>query len=241
MKIKVFDSASEASKFTAKKISDLIKSSPDSRLGLATGRTMDAVYNHLSNQHKMDPFDCTKVRAFALDEYIGLEPGDENSYRYYLDFHIFQPLGFDRKNTFLPDVHVSDLNHAATEYEALIAKTGGIDLQILGIGMNGHIGLNEPGSKVDSKTRVVDLSRSTLDSNRALFKDAEIPRKAMTMGVGTILEAKEIVLLATGKTKAEIVKKLVDANIGADLPASFLKTHSNALLVLDKDSASLLS
>ncbi len=241
MKIKVFDSASEASKFTAKKISDLIKNSPESRLGLATGRTMDAVYNHLSNQHKIAPFDCSKVRAFALDEYVGLEPRDENSYRYYLDFHIFQSLGFDNNNTFLPDVHMADLNQAALEYEKLIIKTGGIDLQILGIGMNGHIGLNEPGSKVDSRTRVVDLSESTLDSNRPLFKDAEIPKKAMTMGVGTILEAKEIVLLATGKTKAEIIKNLVNANVGADLPASFLKTHSNALLVLDKDSASLLS
>ncbi len=241
MKIKIFDSASEASKFAAKKISSLIEKSPKATLGLATGRTMDAVYNHLSNRYKTTPFDCSNTKAFALDEYIGLEPHDENSYRYYLDFHIFNPLGFKQENTFLPNVHSQNLEEAAKEYEDSIAASGGIDLQILGIGLNGHIGLNEPGSSIDSRTRAVNLSQKTIDSNRPLFKDAQIPMKAMTMGVGTILEAKEIILLATGKSKAEIIKNLIEIEVSSDLPASFLKTHPNALLALDRDSASLLS
>ncbi|MEX0798837.1 MAG: glucosamine-6-phosphate deaminase, partial [Bacteriovoracaceae bacterium] len=210
MEIKVFDSASLAAQFAAKEMALLLGQKSQANLGVATGRTMDAVYHHLGDIHKKEGFSCSKARTFALDEYIGLAPNDENSYRNYLDFHLFRPLGFSQENTRLPNVHHSDLDLAGFEYETQIKKAGGIDLQMLGIGLNGHIGLNEPGSAQDSRTRVVALSQKTRDSNKALFHEKEVPLTAMTMGIGTILEAKRIILLATGRTKAEIFQKFVN-------------------------------
>lgn len=240
MELKIFESADQAANFTAGEIGKLLRLSPKSCLGVATGRTMDAVYHHLCQINKNEKFDCSKVKAFALDEYIGLGRKDENSYRHYLDTHLFRPLGFDIKNTFLPDVHGEDLDIAGYEYEKLIREAGGVDLQILGIGLNGHIALNEPGSAHDSRTRVVALSQKTRESNSSLFRNAQVPLTAMTMGIGTILESRRILLLATGATKAEIILKLVQGDIRSHLPASALKLHKNALLVLDREAAALL-
>ena len=240
MEIKVFDSADLAARFAAGEVASLLRAQPASCLGVATGRTMDAVYHHLNTIYKEEPFDCSQAAAFALDEYIGLPPGDENSYRHYLDFHLFNPLGFRPQKTFVPDVAATNLDEAGFAYEEGIRKAGGIDLQLLGIGLNGHIGLNEPGSALDSKTRVVALSQKTRESNQALFKNKEVPLTAMTMGVGTILKAKKIILLATGRTKAAIIQKLVNGDVNSQIPASALKLHEDSLLVLDKDSSSLL-
>ena len=240
MEIKIFDSASIASKYTADLMANVLKKQPKAVLGVATGRTMDAVYHHLTDLYKKEPFDCSEAKAFALDEYIGLDVDSEHSYRSYLNFHLFDPLKFSSNNIFLPDVHSDNFDLAGINYEEEISKAGGIDLQILGIGLNGHIGLNEPGSAHDSKTRVVALSQSTRESNKALFGGREVPLTAMTMGIGTILDAKRLVLLATGKSKSEIIQRLVNGDVASMLPASALKLHKNALLVLDNESASLL-
>ena len=240
MEIKIFESADQAAKFTATELVDLLRSDSHCKIGVATGRTMDAVYHCLTELHKAAAFDCSQAKAFALDEYVGLAPASENSYRHYLDFHLFNPLDFKPSNTSLPDVHAQDLDQAGFEYEESILKAGGIDLQILGIGLNGHIGLNEPGSAHDSRTRLVALSQKTRESNAPLFKGEAMPLTAMTMGIGTILDAKKIILLATGSTKAQIIQKLVNGDVNSQVPASALKLHKNALLVLDKEAAALI-
>lgn len=240
MDIKIFESADQAAQFTAEEMAKLLKEKPQCKLGIATGRTMNAVYHHLAYLHKSQQFDCSSAKAFALDEYIGLPENDENSYKHYLDFHLFGPMGFNSSNTYLPDVHHENLDLAGFEYEQLIKKAGGVDLQILGIGLNGHIALNEPGSAHDSRTRIVALSQKTRESNAPLFKGKEIPLTAMTMGIGTILEGKRLLLLATGTTKAKIIQQLVNGDVNSQVPASALKLHERALLVLDKEAASLL-
>lgn len=242
MEIKIFESADQSARYVAGEVASQIISNPKSTLGVATGRTMDAVYHHLANIYKQEKFDCSNAKAFALDEYVGLKVDDENSYRSYLDFHLFSPLGFNKKNTFIPETHSSKLDEAGFEYEKLIKESGSVELQLLGIGLNGHIGLNEPGSALDSRTRLVALSNKTRESNKALFpKGIEVPLTAMTMGIGTILDSKRILLLATGSTKAEIIQKLVNGDVNSKIPASAIKMHPNAELVLDREAASLIS
>ena len=241
MDLKIFDSADKAAFALAHEMAQRIEINKRSSLGVATGRTMDAVYYHLAEIHKAKKFDCSEANAFALDEYVGLSKGSPNSYESYLNFHLFGPLGFNRAKAHLPNVLSADLDSAGHEYEEKIREAGGIDLQILGIGLNGHIGLNEPGSALDSRTRLVALSDKTRKSNQSLFKGEAVPLTAMTMGVGTILDAKEIILLATGSTKKEIIQKLVNGDVSSKLPASALKLSKNAKLFLDKEAASLIS
>lgn len=241
MQIKVFDSANLAAQHVSGKICELVLSRPECNLGVATGRTMDALYHHLNEDYKRQKLDFSRCCAFALDEYVGLDKSDEQSYRHYLNFHLFERLNFNPKRTFLPNVYAPDLDMAGHAYEDLIKSYGGIDLQLLGIGVNGHIGLNEPGSALDSRTRLVALSSATRRSNQALFKQREVPLTAMTMGIGTILDSREVILLATGESKAEIIQRLVNGDVHSSVPASAIKLHKNAELVLDRESASLLS
>lgn len=241
MELKIFDSADKAAFAVAQMMAEHIEKSKKGALGVATGRTMDAVYHHLAQIHKTQKFDCSQIEAFALDEYVGLPKDSPHSYRHYLDFHLFGPLGFDPKKVHLPDVSAQDLDQAGHEYEEKIRRAGGIGLQILGIGLNGHIGLNEPGSALDSRTRLVALSQKTRSSNQALFNKEKVPLTAMTMGVGTILDANEIVLLATGSTKKEIIQKLVNGDVSSKVPASSLKLSKNAKIFLDREASSLIS
>jgi glucosamine-6-phosphate deaminase len=240
MKILKFDTASLAAECLANELYKQLKAKPDSVLGVATGRTMDAVYHSLFKMHQKDKLDCSQARAFALDEYIGLSPDHKASFEYYLNFHLFEPLGFDKSNTNIPNVYAEDFGKAGAEYENAISKAGGLDVVILGIGVNGHIALNEPGSAYDSKTRIVALSSQTISSNKSLFPDGKIPNTAITMGIGTILKAKKCYLIATGVTKAEVIANLIKADINSDLPASFLKDHPDFTLILDNDSSKLV-
>jgi len=238
MNILKFDTAQMAAECLANELYKQVKQKPDSTLGVATGRTMDAVYHALLQLHKKDKLDCSRLKAFALDEYIGLDRFDKSSFEYYLDFHLFGPLGFDQANTFVPDVLSNDYELASSEYEEKIVKAGGIDLLIMGIGVNGHIALNEPGSAIDSKTRVVALSSKTINSNKSLFKDQKnIPNTAISMGIGTIMKAKKCFLIATGTTKADIIAEVIHGDISSHLPASFLKDHKDFTLILDNEAA----
>lgn len=241
MKIIKFDYANKASDCLAHEIYKEIKSNPSTNLGLATGRTMDAVYHRLVQINKENQIDFSKVNAFALDEYIGLESDDPQSFESYLNFHVYSPLSFNLTKTYVPNVHVENLDESSLQYEKLIKDHGGIDLQILGIGVNGHIGLNEPGSAMDSRTRVMALNWQTIQSNKASFKDKKMPLTAITMGIATILEAKRCILLATGGSKAQVIQKLVEDDISSHLPASFLKTHPNFTLIIDDEAAKLIS
>jgi glucosamine-6-phosphate deaminase len=240
MEIKIFTTAAEAAEFVANQVTELVTKNPKVNIGVATGRTMDAVYFNLCQGVSRENLSFSEVSAFAVDEYIGLEQDSVNSYRSYLDLHLFDRLNFSKNNIHVPDVFSNDLDIASNNYEELIQGEGGIDLQLLGIGLNGHIGLNEPGSSEDSRTRVIALTSSTKNSNKVLFRNEHIPVTALTMGVGTILESKKCILIATGETKAEIILKLVNGDVNSKIPATALKKHSNMILVLDKESASLI-
>lgn len=240
MKIKIENTAPEAAITLAQMISNQVRLKANSTIGLATGRTMNAVYYNLIEKTKQNPLDFENVSAFAIDEYIGLEKGDPNSYASYLDLHVFNHLNFKKENIHIPNVFAKDLDLASFEYEQKIKECNGLDLVILGIGLNGHIGLNEPGSAEDSRTRVVALTQSTRNSNKSVMGKKQVPLTAITMGIGTILSAKKCVLLATGETKAEIIQKLVNGDISSKIPASALKQHKDFELILDKDAAKLI-
>lgn len=241
MKTTIKETAADASLYLANALAEEIRSNPNTVICFATGRTMDAVYHNLIQLHKDKPFDCSRVRAFIVDEYVGLPKGSEHSYRYYMNMHLFERLNFNQELITTPDVHRENLDEACAEYEQKIKEVGGINLLILGIGLNGHIGLNEPGSSIDSRTRLVALAQSTRLSNRGLFSDgSEVPLTAVTTGIGTILEAKKVCLLATGETKAEIIQKLANGDINSQVPATALKQHKNFELILDQEASKLI-
>lgn len=240
MDIEVYDSASQAAQRVADILIEKLSDNEKLVMGLATGRTMDAVYYDLVNKAKSLKINCKDARFFALDEYLGLDKNNQNSYAYYLNFHLYSPLGIPKEHCLIFDSMAEDFDSACREYEKAIKDARGIDIQLLGIGTNGHIALNEPGSALDSRSRVVALTSSTLRSNKSLFKESEIPLTALTMGIGTIMEAKECVLIATGESKANIIQKIVNGDINSHIPATALKAHKNFKLILDRDAAKLI-
>jgi len=210
-------------------------------LGLATGGTPIRVYRKLVEMHDNDRLDFSAVTTFNLDEYVGL-PGDHpQSYRYFMQQQLFDHINVDLHRTHVPDGTAADLATAACDYEGRIRQAGGIDLQLLGIGSNGHIAFNEPGSAADSRTRVVDLTSETIEANARFFDSPDqVPRKAITMGIGTILEARQIVLMATGSKKADAVYRALHGPVTTENPASLLRQHSQVVFVLDREAAARL-
>jgi len=228
IKITIKKNKNEVSKEAARIISQSINKKPSLVLGLATGKTMIPVYKELLNLYKKKKISFKKVRTFNLDEYYNID--DKNSFRYYMDKNLFNKVDINKKNiNFLKE------EKDGKNYEEKI-KNLPIDLQILGIGINGHIGFNEPGSSIKSKTRKVKLSESTIKTNSRFFKSKKIPRYALTMGIGTIMKAKRIILIATGKEKSSIIKKTLDKT-NKNIPASILNKHSNVEFLLDSQTA----
>ena len=211
-------------------------------LGVATGSSPRPLYRALADLVR-EGLDLSSAAAFALYEYIGLAPEHPESYHAVIAREVTAPLGLDRARVRVPAGSAADAPAAALAYERDIARAGGVDLQILGIGTNGHIGFNEPGSPSDSRTRVVDLAPQTVADNSRFFPDPSrpVPRQALTQGVGTILEAREIVLVATGAHKADAVARAVAGPIDAAVPASFLQRHPHVTLFLDEAAAAGLS
>src|SRR5689334_8589464 len=218
-----------------------LRVNPHLVLGLATGKTMEQVYRHLVRMHKEEKLDFSLCSTFNLDEYVGLFPNDQNSYRHYMDHHLFRHVNVDPRNTHLPNGMANDLDAECRRYEALIQRFGGIDLQLLGIGKAGHIGFNEPLSALRSRTRVKALTPTTLKQNSPFFGgEAKVPRRAMTMGVGTIIEARRCLLLATGETKADVVAQAVEGPITSMVTASALQLHPRCTVVVDEEAAAEL-
>ena len=230
--------AERAVKLVARLIEARLRAKPDLVLGLATGRTMERVYALLAQSG----VSFERCRTFNLDEYVGLAPDNPNSYRRYMNEHLFERVDIDPANTHVPDGTAFDLKQAAEDYERRIAKAGGIDVQLLGIGAAGHIGFNEPLSAIRSRTRDKTLTPTTRAQNAAMFGgDPEaVPKRALTMGVGTILDARELVLLATGNAKAAIVAKAVEGPITAMVSASAIQMHPNCKVVVDEDAGAEL-
>lgn len=238
MEVVTLADASAAVELVVRLIEARVRLKPDAVLGLATGRTMEQVYagivaRRMSLQH------CT---TFNLDEYIGLSAEDPHSYRHYMQQHLFSQSDIQLQNTHVPQGDAEDLGWAARHYEQLISEAGGIDLQLLGIGEAGHIGFNEPLSAIMSRTRDKCLTPLTRQQNAGMFGgDPEcVPKRALTMGVGTILEAREIILLATGASKAAIVARAVEGPITAMVSASALQLHPNCKVIVDEAAAACL-
>jgi glucosamine-6-phosphate deaminase len=231
-----------ASALVARMVANDLKANPHLVLGLATGATMELVYQRLARMHKEDELDFSLCTTFNLDEYVGVAPSDPHSYRHYMQRHLFQHVNVDSRNTHLPNGTAADLDAECRNYEALIQRFGGIDLQLLGIGKAGHIGFNEPLSALRSRTRVKGLTPTTIKQNAPLFgSEDKVPRRAITMGVGTILDCRRCVLLATGETKAEILAKAVEGPITSMISATTLQLHPRCTVVVDEPAASLLT
>ncbi|MCM8784672.1 MAG: glucosamine-6-phosphate deaminase [Candidatus Omnitrophica bacterium] len=243
MRVIIKKNYEEMSKEAAKIVKDLIQKKENCVLGLATGSTPVGLYKELIRMHKEEGLDFSKVITFNLDEYYGLSPDHPQSYRYFMDINLFNHINIKKDNTNVPDgkVPIEKIEQYCEWYEDMIKKVGGIDLQVVGIGGDGHIGFNEPGSSLNSRTRLVALDEQTIKDNSRFFdKIEDVPRFAITMGVGTILEAKEIILLANGEKKAEIVAKAIEGPITSQISASVLQLHPKVTIILDEEAASKL-
>jgi glucosamine-6-phosphate deaminase len=233
--------AEAAADLVARVIAKEVRANPHLVLGLATGRTMDRVYQRLALMHRKEGLDFSLCTTFNLDEYVGLPADHPGSYRRYMQEHFFQHVNLDPRSTHLPDGTAADLDAECRRYEARIAEFGGIDLQLLGIGQAGHIGFNEPLSALKSRTRVKALTATTREQNAAFFGGVDqVPRRAITMGVGTILDARRCLLLATGAEKAGIVAKAVEGPITSMISATALQLHPRCTVVVDEAAAAEL-
>ena len=203
-------------------------------LGLATGSTPETLYKEMT----ASDIDFTEMTSVNLDEYVGLGGEDEQSYRYFMNKHLFDKKPF--KETFVPNGKAEDLDAASAEYEKII-DAHPVDIQILGIGQNGHIGFNEPGTPLDSLTHVVELTESTINANKRYFDKVEdVPTRAVSMGIGSIMKGKKMILMAYGEAKAEAIKGMIDGPVTTDMPASALQNHQDVVVIFDDAAASKL-
>jgi glucosamine-6-phosphate deaminase len=241
MEVVIRPDADAATDLVARVIAMELRNQPRLVMGLATGRTMESVYARLVQMHREEGLDFSACRTFNLDEYVGLPGTHPNSYRHYMNRHLFQRVNIDLINTHLPDGLADDFEAECANYEKLITQCGGIDLQLLGIGNNGHLGFNEPLSAFNSRTRVKVLSPVTRKQNALLFQSLEqVPNCAITMGVKTILDCRRCILLATGEDKAEMVAKAVEGPITSMISATALQLHPECTVILDEAAGSRL-
>lgn len=242
MIINVFDTAAASARALAARIRDAIRVKPGLVLGLATGRTPVPIYAELRRMTAAQDLDFSRVTTVNLDEFVGVDAAQPGSFRRFMEEQLFGPVRLPADRIRFLDGTAADLEAECRRYEAAIAAAGGIDLQLLGIGVNGHIGFNEPGDELIARTHRVTLAPTTRRDNAALFGgDAEaVPREALSMGIGTILSAREIVLVASGEHKARCIERLVHGPLTTRLPASFLQLHPRVELYLERAAASLL-
>jgi glucosamine-6-phosphate deaminase len=243
LKITVFRDERVLARTLAERIAATLVDQPRQVLGLATGRTPVRLYHELGTLHARGRADFSQVTTFNLDEFWGIPPSDPGSYRTFMEEHLFRRTGIGPAQVNFLNGDAADADNECARYDQAIAEAGGIDLQLLGIGTNGHIGFNEPGRELASRTHRVALKESTRRSNAALFggEVARVPKEALSMGMGSILRAKRIVLIATGKSKAKCVERVVNGPITTKLPASFLQLHGAVEIVLDGAAAEFVA
>jgi glucosamine-6-phosphate deaminase len=241
VEVLIFDKDANASRYAARMFSNLIREKPAAVLGLATGSTPCRLYEELCRQHEEEGLDFSEATSFNLDEYVGLDGEHASSYRYFMQQALFGHVNFQPSRVHLPNGMSDDVRATCADYERSINAAGGIDLQVLGLGSDGHIGFNEPSSSLTSRTRIKTLTRKTREDNARFFDSAdEVPRHCITMGIGTIMEARQIVLLAFGKQKAAAVQQVVEGPISAMWPATILQMHPSAVILLDEAAAASL-
>ncbi len=231
----------EAGKLAADIFEEIIRENPECVLGLATGSTPLPLYRELIEREKAGKIDFSKVRSANLDEYKGLSGDHPQSYRYFMQENLFNHISIDPANTIVPDGLAEDAEAMCADYEKKIADMGGVDIQLLGIGHDGHIGFNEPCDYFPATTHEVKLEEITREANKRFFASLdEVPTAAYTMGVGTVMAARKVLLIATGKDKAEIVKKSFFGPVKPEVPASILQFHPDVTVIVDEAAASLL-
>ena len=240
MKIIVADNYNALSQIGADLVIDLLKNKKNAVLGLATGTTPIGLYQKLIEAYKQGIVSFKQVKTVNLDEYVGIEKQNEQSYAYFMRKNLFDYVDIDLNNTHIPNGSAQNLQKECVDYSLLLTKTRQ-DIQILGLGSNGHIGFNEPFTAFDSKTHLVKLSQQTINDNARLFESKnQVPTHAITMGISEIMAAKRIILLASGKNKAKAVYDAINGGVNAKCPASVLSLHSNCTFILDRESASML-
>lgn len=231
----------EMSRIAAEKIINLVKNKPNAELGLATGGTPEGLYKLLIQDHQLNGTSYKQVKTVNLDEYIGLKKDDPNSYYTFMTEKLFKHIDILPENTHVPNGMAADIDAEAERYENFIHEIGGVDLQILGIGHNGHIAFNEPGTSFQSKTHVIDLAENTRQANARYFDSIDaVPTKAITMGIQTIMDSKEIILLVSGASKAEALKQLIHGEITEQFPASVLRKHNHVTIIADEAALQLI-
>lgn len=241
MKIIKTDSYYQMSRRTAGLIATQVNIKPDCVLGLATGSTPIGTYEQLIRWYQKGDLDFSKVITVNLDEYKGLSADNDQSYRYFMNTHLFNAINIRPENTHVPDGLEPDSDKACHDYNKIIADCGGIDLQLLGLGLNGHIGFNEPGSAFELETHCVDLTDSTIQANSRFFSSMElVPKQAYTMGIKSIMQAKKIIIIVNGAEKAAIVKEAFFGPVTPNVPASVLQLHNDVTLIGDNAALSLI-
>lgn len=241
MRVIVESNKQGVSERAARIVANLVRRRPTCVLGLATGSTPLGMYAELIRMHREEGLDFSRVVTFNLDEYVGLSGTHPQSYRYFMQSNLFDHINIDPRDTHVPDGRALDFEAYCEQYERLIAEEGGIDLQVLGIGSDGHIAFNEPGSSLGSRTRLKTLTEETVRDNARFFgSEKEVPRLAITMGVGTILESRQCLLLAAGHHKARAIRDTIEGPITAQVTASALQLHRDVIAILDEEAARLL-
>ena len=242
MRVIILSDAEAVSRRSADFVADLVRQKPNCVLGLATGGTPLGTYRELIQRHRKDQLDFSQVSTFNLDEYVGLGPAHPQSYRHFMQENLFDHINVDVNRTNVPDGRALDFDNFCRLYEQRIVESGGIDLQILGIGTDGHIAFNEPGSSLGSRTRLKSLTSETIRDNARFFgSEAAVPRLAVTMGVGTILESRRCLLIAIGAGKAAAIRDTVEGPITSQVTASALQLHRDAIVIVDEAAAGLLA
>ncbi|MDR5587623.1 MULTISPECIES: glucosamine-6-phosphate deaminase [Clostridium] len=242
MKILVCENYDKLSEKAAQIIMSQITLKSNSILGLATGSTPIGMYKKLVEMYENKMIDFSDVKTFNLDEYQNLPISNNQSYHYFMDDNLFNYINVKRENIHIPNGMANDIENECVKYDNLIKEAGGIDIQVLGIGNNAHIGFNEPTVNFEKKTYVVELEESTKIANARFFNSLdEVPSKAITMGIGSIFESKKIMLLATGKNKAKAIYDTIYGKVTPEVPASILQFHDDLIVILDKEAASLLN
>lgn len=225
----------DVSKKAAQLVGAQITLNPKSVLGLATGSSPEGMYKNLVEMYKNDIIDFSEIITFNLDEYLHISPENEHSYSYYMNKNLFNHVNIDRNNINIPSGFPNDIDKACIDYDKSIFEYEKIDLQILGIGTNGHIGFNEPDVHFEAGTHLVDLDKMTIEANSRFFDNIEeVPKQAISMGIRNIMQSKKVVLIATGETKIDAIKKMLFEEITPNLPASILQVHNDCTLIIDE-------
>ncbi len=233
----ICDNYDEMSCEAAKIIENQLTKKADSILGLATGSTPIGLYKELINKYRAGKISFEKVKTFNLDEYYPISKTNDQSYYYFMNDNLFSHVDIKKENTDIPNGEAKDAIKECEDYEKRIALTDGVDIQILGIGQNGHIGFNEPDDALIANTHLTDLTQNTIEANSRFFNSIDdVPKSALTMGIATIMKAKKIILLASGKNKNNAIKALLDDKLTPSVPATMLKLHTDVTIICDKDA-----